>query len=57
MNDGRMSGGAVCCPIGQCHRVLPYKESGRWKGGGGGEQEGWMEEEDGGVGTLFGMEG
>lgn len=25
--------------------------------GGRGEQEGWMEEEDGGVGTLFRMEG
>lgn len=32
MNDGRMSGGVVRRPIGQCHRVLPYKESGRWRG-------------------------
>lgn len=38
--------------IGSC----PIRNLGDGEGGGG-EQEGWMEEEDGGVGTLFGMDG
>lgn len=38
--------------VGSC----PIRNLGDGKGGRG-EQEGWMEEEDSGVGTLFGMEG